>query len=636
MVGFPGEGSIFPGHGIKHPSHGIEHRSRAIDHPGSPEGPPDPPASWMLIPSGPRLEDVGPPEPTGVRRIKVDYADPAEPGIVEVHKIKLGSKVSPVVIDRASAVQITKYGQQFNRYRWRMVRPTASLDRLVDGHPVLQRALAGLVSNPKSMLANFAFRQLLPAKSPITCGRPRFTDTSSPKITKIAARANGTSRFEVNNSQGVQLGVGDTQHNTFGFRVIEPELSLANVLRDRPDLTRGLATTIGDPGNQAVRHSLESKLAGAYNRLGGQVSELRGQFGGGGLSVTGAYAVQLGEHNRRVDEVALDVRKVILTGWGSAGKLGLDEPGKGPEPGLLRNELGHRQRAGLTGPDTSASHLKLTAAGAPNLVVPSALRAMAIVGVSTFAPGRQHLVSDVAADVSTALDTIIPFERHSDPALKAQVLSRDGMFSLAARSDYGSGDESLRVGLSAELGRPGWAETRAGADRSPVLLVDAQLEQAEVHLRHQAADAIGGSGATAALHGSPFATGSPGQQQALPAGPQALGTGAGPANRIESPVAVVILGSALLIAAGKRFLDADTLVCFARRAILRTTHNGSPASAALAMRLACALEIVVLLDVRLNGGIWIDVNPVTGDAAATLLIDGLPGDPGGTMRFLRS
>lgn len=56
----------------------------------------------------------------------------------------------------------------------------------------------------------------------------------------------------------------------------------------------------------------------------------------------------------------------------------------------------------------------------------------------------------------------------------------------------------------------------------------------------------------------------------------------------------------------------------------------------LAMPLVCALEVVVLLDVVLNGGIWIDVNPGTGEAAATLLIDGFPGDPGGTMRFICS
>ncbi len=628
---------MFPGHGIDRPSHGIDRPTHRIYHPDSLDDPLDHRASRVPI----RPADVPPPapkpEPTMVRRIRLDYADPAKPGAVDIHKMKLDSKVSPVIIDRASAVQITKYGRQFNTYRWRMVRPTASLDSLLDGHPVLRRAMAGLVSNPKSTLANFAFRQLLSARSPITCGRHRFTNTSSPKITKIAARANGPAGSEVNDSQGVQLGVGDTQHNDFRFRVMEPELSLTNVLRDRPDLTRALATAIGDPDNQAVRHSLESRLVGAYNRLGGQVSELRGQFGGGGLSVTGAYAVQLGEHNRRVDEVALDVRKVILTGWGSAGELGLDEAGKGPEPGLLRNELGHRQRAGLTAPDISASHVKLTAADAPNLVVSSALRAMAIAGVSTFAPGRRHLVSDVAADVSRALDTITPLDRHSELALKAQVLSRDGMFSLAARSDDGSADESLRVSLSAELGRPGLTETSAGADRSPVLLVDAQLiDQTEAHLGYQAADAISAPGVTAAWHGGPFATGSPGQQQALPAGRQALGTDAGPANGTKSPVAVVILGSALLIASGRRFLDADTLVCFARQVILRATHNGSPASAALAMRLACALEIVVLLDVRLNGGIWIDVNPVTGEAAATLLIDGLPGDPRGTMRFLRS
>jgi hypothetical protein len=284
--------------------------------------------------------------------------------------------------------------------------------------------------------------------------------------------------------------------------------------------------------------------------------------------------------------------------------------------------------------------MRPTAADAPNMTVGPALRAMAMVGVSTFAPGRQHLVPGLAADLRTALDTTTSFKRRADLALKAPVLLQDEMFSLGTRpagSDHRSLDESLQVILGAESSLRHWAETGAGSDHVQVFLVDAQAEQAAVHLGYHATDGADVSDVTQGRHGSPPAGGSPGQQPALSAaGPQAVGAGAGPADGIQSPVVVVILGSAQLIAAGRPVLDADTLVCFARQAILRETHHGSPESAALAMRLACALEIVVLLDIVLNGGIWIDVNPGTGEVAATLLIDGFPGDPDGTMRFLRA
>lgn len=111
------------------------------------------------------------------------------------------------------------------------------------------------------------------------------------------------------------------------------------------------------------------------------------------------------------------------------------------------------------GQDTGAGRIGLTAADAPNMIVPSALHSMATVAVSTFAQGRQHMVPHLAADLSAALDTIVPFERHNDLALKAPVLLHDGMFSLGtspAPTDHLSSDESLPVSRSVELSRSGW------------------------------------------------------------------------------------------------------------------------------------------------------------------------------------
>jgi hypothetical protein len=666
---------MFPGHGIERPYYGPEQPSRShgpehsrhwesildspghvLDSPGHvlrPGRPQEVPGVPREVPEPGGPQEIPRPtpesEPAWTGRIEIDVANPAKPGIVDVHKIELGKKVSPVVIDRAHAVQIGRHEHQVNKYRYQMDRPIASIDSLLDGHPAVRRALEGLVADPDSKLANYSFRQLLPVKSPIACGRPVFTETSGLRITWNGARVDEQGRFVVKRSQGVQIGARDVQHNKFKFQAKKSELSLAHVLRDRPDLTAMLAMALRDPANQSVRHSLENKLAGAYTRLGGLVSELRGQFHDkAGLSVSRGYAVQLGEHNSRVDKVILDVRKVVLTGWGSAGSLALEQPGTGPEPGFLRNEQAHRQRAGLAARGAIAGHPGLTTGDALNMIVPPALHAMAAAAVSTFAPGRQHLVPGVSAELSTALETICPFEGRADLALKVPVLLQDGVFSLGTRpaeSDARTPDETLPVNFSVELNRPGWADTDAAADRAVVLLLDAQAGPTSVHEGYQAAQVIGSSEVIQCWQGSRLAPAWPDQQPALStAGPQALGGGpnqahsgsAGSNDGSRPRVAVVILGSALLIAAGRRVLDADTLVCFARQAILREIYDGSPASAVLAMRLARALEIVVLLDLALNGGIWIDVNPGTEEAEATLLIDGLPGDPRGTMRFIHA
>jgi len=244
-----------PGGGIERPGGVIEHPGRVIERPGAPGRWERPTSPW------PRGREVPRPEPRWSGRIRLGIANPAKPGFVTVHKIKLDPKVRPVVIDRARAVQIGRHQRQFSNYRYQMVEPTASLDRLLHGRPGVQRALAGLVANPDSRSAKSYFRRLLPARSPLAWGRTRIMETSGPTITRIAAHVDGQGRFEVKGSQSVQIGVWDTQRNKFGFRIMRPELSLAHVLHDNPDLTRTLATALSNPDNQAVWRSLEGRLA---------------------------------------------------------------------------------------------------------------------------------------------------------------------------------------------------------------------------------------------------------------------------------------------------------------------------------------------------------------------------------------
>jgi hypothetical protein len=98
----------------------------------------------------------------------------------------------------------------------------------------------------------------------------------------------------------------------------------------------------------------------------------------------------------------------------------------------------------------------------------------------------------------------------------------------------------------------------------------------------------------------------------------------GPREDDERPAryAAVICGSAAVIAGRRSFLSMDALMTYARRRAFAECGNAAdPEAARRGMRVAHGIEIVVLLDMSLGGGVWADVDPATGRAAATMSID---------------
>ena len=98
---------------------------------------------------------------------------------------------------------------------------------------------------------------------------------------------------------------------------------------------------------------------------------------------------------------------------------------------------------------------------------------------------------------------------------------------------------------------------------------------------------------------------------------------AGPPDDPEWPVryAAVICGPAAVIAGGRPFLGMDALTTYARRQAFRSVSDDTgPQGARSGMRAAHSIEIVVLLDPSLGGGVWVDVDPATGLPAAAMSI----------------
>jgi hypothetical protein len=93
----------------------------------------------------------------------------------------------------------------------------------------------------------------------------------------------------------------------------------------------------------------------------------------------------------------------------------------------------------------------------------------------------------------------------------------------------------------------------------------------------------------------------------------------------QAPAAAVIVGAAAI--AERPFLSLDSVLSHARRAVFRGVSPARHAqTAGNGMRAARRLEIVVLLDSSLGGGLWIDIDPETSRPAAALAIT-LPAPP---------
>jgi hypothetical protein len=98
---------------------------------------------------------------------------------------------------------------------------------------------------------------------------------------------------------------------------------------------------------------------------------------------------------------------------------------------------------------------------------------------------------------------------------------------------------------------------------------------------------------------------------------------AGPPDDADWPAryAAVICGPAAVIAGGRPFLGMDALTTYARRQAFRSVGDDTgPQGARSGMRAAHGIEIVVLLDPSLGGGVWVDVDPATGLPAAAMSI----------------
>jgi hypothetical protein len=124
----------------------------------------------------------------------------------------------------------------------------------------------------------------------------------------------------------------------------------------------------------------------------------------------------------------------------------------------------------------------------------------------------------------------------------------------------------------------------------------------------------------------------PGEPSAAPAPPGPWGCG-GASIDSSGGYAAVIHGPAAAMANGSPYVSVDAIASYARKEAFRQVWDSAPDRAAAGVRTARSLEIVLLIDPQLGGGLWIDIDPATGHPASAFAIElAGPGAQAGTFR----
>ncbi len=593
------------------------------------------------------------------RRVELKVGYPDRGGVTR-ETVKLDSSKRRIVIDRSRGVLIGDRTRQLNDYRYKMVRPHVSLDRLFDGHPARERAFEGLVAKPDSIVANYVFRhQLSKGAGPLYVGgRLGSGETSGPHVSRIPVRLDERGAIVVSKSWGVKVGDGGTQRNQFIYTLKQPEFHIEGLLADRPDLVRRLAVAAKYPDSRAAQRSFANRLTGACAEFSVPVRDLHTQYPGAGLRAQGD-GVHLGADIHHIDKISIiRVNELVLTGWEEI----TDPRSEQANAHLLDQRLqrGHQDRISMSRP---SGFTAVDQGRRPEGFTTRLIRRAAKAILDQVAPDRDHLVPRAARELAAGLDNLQPIDGRSAFVLDifgatwestprfwvgetVGRVSADDQESLPigglppARSDRTAQFAHLEV---VELGDQKRAqeacENRAhGASGLGVIEVTRNQELFRSisdrpgglpSAERQSTQAGAASQAVSAV--SPANGGDDDNSAAAQASTRAERSAAR-SQGIISPVGAVLCGSAASIAtaAGTGVVDAEVLLAYVRQRIWSQRYDGTPESVVPSMRVVQALEVVIFLDPWSGWGLWIDVDPALQVVAASLLIaiDLSTGPPG--------
>jgi hypothetical protein len=232
---------------------------------------------------------------------------------VTIVKARVEPTPSGVMIENARGAMVGDHNRQLNDFSYDVSDLEVSVDRLLEGSRAQRQALEAVLADPDSRAANYAFRQRLGRDLPVIEKGARFVDEPPSGGTTAGAQVSPLGGVTIRRSHDVVVGDRNVQHNAFRMRVQRPSVSLAAMLRDRPNLVRAMARALGEPRDAAAQKMFRDQLTAAFRAPGRRTGFLADHVHGTARSiVVDGRGVMLGRHNTRVDRVTAKIGKVKL------------------------------------------------------------------------------------------------------------------------------------------------------------------------------------------------------------------------------------------------------------------------------------------------------------------------------------
>ncbi len=365
-----------------------------------------------------------------------------------------------------------------------------------------------------------------------------------------------------------------------------------------PPADRPVAPDDGGPGNGSAEPAgngangsvIDGKVVSGEERAAGELAQQKERAAAEHLPLSPYYQeqlrLQLADHAEREHQLRL-----VSKGYENAPEpLG---PGGGITAEVVQAMAEAIAEQQLPAPDGSPEHRELLLFGA-----------LAAAGLNQEAARVSFVVSRgrLMLDVSTA--------EHHETAPSMRLVRLPGRPERAAQDTGERAAQDTSASAAQDTAEQAAQDSAASAEQDTAELL--QQDTGEQAAQDTAEPAEQDTGEPAELDTAELA----GQDTA-----QHDLTGPPEAGEPSARYAAVICGSAAAVAGGRPFLGMDALTTYARRAAFRAGGLADPHAARRSMRAAHRIEIVVLLDVSLGGGVWVDVDPETGRPAATLSID---------------
>ena len=349
--------------------------------------------------------------PVLAKEIEVSFAEPEGRGAVTVHRSVVERGEGPLVVTGVRGFQYGSGNHQDNRFLFTVESPDVPVGKFLEDNPRLRDCLARVAEHPMNPLAHVALHFALRGHKSLYSQGCIDSDgleekLKGPDVRRVPLGA-GEGELVVENSEGVQVGCGGTQHNEYAFRVVEAQLAIGAALASDWWLAAKFAIAMANPDTEAAQRSFTRYLVRAVGRVEGEISEVAGLRGLLADSIDQVDAVQAGTDNTRRDTAVVSGQDFRLVGWEEA--TGFEqERQRREEAEYLERDWEQRMAAKSEACDEDRAAEEATEPA--RHAVATLARAASEVTLSHVAPDREYLTDRMTTVMTSALVNVQPLE----------------------------------------------------------------------------------------------------------------------------------------------------------------------------------------------------------------------------------